>query len=201
MRKIKCLWAMCFIVFFCVTGKAQVIKIENGFAIANLKLKNIKFNDRSFLPYQMSVGLDYMDKGWFMLSSNVGYLRKGCSMKGVDIDPNVKVKMKFDYLTANTTFRVKTPSLENVTAYAGVGPRLDVFLKGSAQVEDLRDEKLHGIRNFQIGLKTEVGLNYDIQRIQLGLNFSYLPTFNSVFERGEVKDRTFTFGLSVGYIL
>jgi len=49
------------------------------------------------------------------------------------------------------------------------------------------------------GLKCEAGFIHTINKIQLGLNAAYLPTFNK--QIGKIKERTFSFGFSVGYIL
>ena len=78
--KIKsCAWLVCLILCLPITMKAQVLKIENGMAFSSLVNEGEDLFDKSLSSYQMSIGLDYLDQGWYALSSNVGYLRKGGS--------------------------------------------------------------------------------------------------------------------------
>ena len=78
--KIKsCAWLVCLILCLPIMMKAQVLKIENGMAFSSLVNKGEDLFDKSLSSYQMSIGLDYLDQGWYALSSNVGYLRKGGS--------------------------------------------------------------------------------------------------------------------------
>lgn len=52
----------------------------------------------------------------------------------------------------------------------------------------------------QFGLKCVGGIRKDFGNMQLGINIAYLPTFTRVIPGGG-HDRTFTFGLSLGYRL
>ena len=113
--KIKsCAWLVCLILCLPITMKAQVLKIENGMAFSSLVNEGEDLFDKSLSSYQMSIGLDYLDQGWYALSSNVGYLRKGGSFDFYEAtDPGLNMlkrnmKYMFDYITLNTTFRVKT---------------------------------------------------------------------------------------------
>jgi hypothetical protein len=54
------------------------------------------------------------------------------------------------------------------------------------------------------GLKCELGFDYTIRKLLLGVNFSYLPTFNKQINPGNdltLRDQTFTLGFVVGYLL
>jgi hypothetical protein len=54
------------------------------------------------------------------------------------------------------------------------------------------------------GLKCELGFDYTIRKLLLGVNFSYLPTFNKQIGSGNdltLRDQTFTLGFVVGYLL
>lgn len=73
--KIKsCAWLVCLILCLPITMKAQVLKIENGMAFSSLVNEGEDLFDKSLSSYQMSIGLDYLDQGWYALSSNVGLL-------------------------------------------------------------------------------------------------------------------------------
>ncbi len=83
--KIKsCAWLVCLILCLPIMMKAQVLKIENGMAFSSLVNEGEDLFDKSLSSYQMSIGLDYLDQGWYALSSNVGYLRKGGSFDFFD---------------------------------------------------------------------------------------------------------------------
>ena len=187
--KIKsCAWLVCLILCLPITMKAQVLKIENGMAFSSLVNEGEDLFDKSLSSYQMSIGLDYLDQGWYALSSNVGYLRKGGSFDFYEAtDPGLNMlkrnmKYMFDYITLNTTFRVKTLSDSGWNFYAGVGPRVDVNV-------------------IIVGLKCETGVNYNFDRYLLGLNVSYLPSFIKPNKDFIAHDRTFTVGILLGYRL
>jgi len=209
MKKRSFVW---IVLLLCSFGavKGQVLKIENGVAITSLNIAG-QGHEGTFFPYQMSIGLDYMDRGWYGLSSSIGYLRKGSkddvmiSLPEVGYAFNGTVKETFSYITANTTFRIKGTTRDNFTLYAGLGPRLDLKIS-----DGVKWPKIDGLdpgstdldgRSLIIGLKTEVGVNYNFNRYQVGLNFSYLPSFNKPMPGGVVKERTFTAGIVLGYVL
>lgn len=69
--KIKsCAWLVCLILCLPIMMKAQVLKIENGMAFSSLVNEGEDLFDKSLSSYQMSIGLDYLDQGWYALSSN-----------------------------------------------------------------------------------------------------------------------------------
>ena len=161
--------------------------------------------------YQMSIGLDYLDQGWYALSSNVGYLRKGGSFDFYEAtDPGLNMlkrnmKYMFDYITLNTTFRVKTLSDSGWNFYAGVGPRVDVNVKRHISLGDMDslfpEQTAPAVNRIIVGLKCETGVNYNFDRYLLGLNVSYLPSFIKPNKDFIAHDRTFTVGILLGYRL
>lgn len=215
MKKKSCVWLMCALLCVTVMGKAQVVTLENGFSITSLRHPMLGLD--KVYPYQMSLGLQYMDKGWFNLSSNIGYVRRGGQIRiGYGSDQvfsggYIMEKDKLHYLTLNTTFDVKKTSRDGYTFFVGVGPRLDFKLKSTAETyADLggpggpsgfepTKTKLDGIHTVLFGLKCVGGIRKDFGNMQLGLNIAYLPSFTKLAYK--VHDRTFTFGLSLGYKL
>lgn len=93
--------------------------------------------------------------------------------------------------------------------FIGVGPRLDFNLKSVVTtysdfddtVSDYKStkEKLDGIHPVLFGLKCVGGIRKDFRNMQLGFNIAYLPSFTRLSDG--IRDRTFTFGLSLGYKL
>ncbi len=195
---------------------SQIIKVENGISMTSFQFKSYESPfDKKIYTYQISSGIDYLDKGWFNLSSNVGYIRRGgksiYESRNNDGDYLGKIadKIHIDYLTLNTTFNVKTTTYNNYTFFAGVGPRLDFKLNrnytfgGSPSLDISTAPK---VNNIAFGLKCTTGAYYEVGRIQLGLNLSYLPNFTKIFKKDDgsgsyCHDHTFTLGLSLGYKL
>ena len=114
MKNKSCVWLVCMLLCIAVEGNAQVITLENGFGITSMRTKKACTN--KVYPYQMSLGYQYLDKGWYNLSSNIGYIRRGGQVK---IPYNsvtgeewgrVTEKDKLHYLTLSTTFDIKKTS-------------------------------------------------------------------------------------------
>lgn len=216
MKMKSCVWLVCALSCIVAVGKvqAQVVTVENGFSITSMK--NVKLGVDKVYPYQMSVGMQYMDKGWYNLSSNIGYTRRGgqekipyFSISGEQQKDCITYKDKLHYLTLSTTFDIKKTSRDGYTFFLGVGPRLDFKLKAVettyADFDDGVSEyeptkvNLHGYHPVLFGLKCVGGIRKDIGNMQLGLNIAYLPSFTRL--TSGVRDKTFTFGLSLGYKL
>lgn len=212
MKNKSCVWLVCALLCIATVGKAQVVTLENGVGITSLRAGDGSTDN--VYPYHMSLGYQYLDKGWFNLSSSIGYLRKGGQIKAVynpisgDLS-NVIFKSKLHYLTINTTFDVKKTSPDGYTFFVGVGPWIDFKLKATEEsyVESGSDpdypaqkSTIKGVHPLQFGLKCVGGIRKDFGNMQLGINIAYLPTFTRVISGGG-HDRTFTFGLSLGYRL
>lgn len=214
MKNKSCVWLVCMLLCIAVKGNAQVITLENGFGITSMRAKKASTN--KVYPYQMSLGYQYLDKGWYNLSSNIGYTRRGGQVKipynsitGAEWSGRITEKDKLHYLTLSTTFDIKKTSRDGYTFFIGVGPRLDFNLKSVVTtysdfddtVSDYKStkEKLDGIHPVLFGLKCVGGIRKDFRNMQLGFNIAYLPSFTCLSDG--IRDRTFTFGLSLGYKL
>lgn len=214
MKMKSCVWLVCALSCIIAVGKvqAQVVTVENGFSITSMK--NAKLGMNKVYPYQMSVGMLYMDKGWYNLSSNIGYTRRGGQEKIIysptgEQQSHIIYKNKLHYLTISTTFDVKKISHDGYTFFLGVGPRLDFKLKAvETTYTDFKDDvneyeptkqNLHGYHPVLFGLKCVGGIRKDFGNMQLGFNIAYLPSFTRLISG--VRDKTFTFGLSLGYRL
>lgn len=206
MKNKSCVWLVCLLLCFAAVGKAQVVMLENGFGISSMRYKGIGQALDKIHPYHVSLGLQYLDKGWFNLASNVGYLRRGERDKealsawegGYQI-----IATNLHYLTLNTTFDLKKMSRDGYTCFIGVGPRIDFLLKSSADLyggdNNYSKQTVEGYHSVLFGLKCVGGVRKDFGNMQIGLNFAYLPSFTRL--NPVTRDRTFTFGLSLGYKL
>ena len=213
MKNKSCVWLVCVLLSIAAMGKAQVVTLENGFSITSMR--HSKEGLGKVYPYQMALGMQYMDKGWYNLSSSIGSMRRGSRDK-IFYNPitgengYVTMKNKLHYLTVSTTFDIKKTSHDGYTFFIGVGPRLDFNLKSVTvtyidfdqsrpEGYEPTKENLDGIHPVLFGLKCVGGIRKDIGNMQLGFNIAYLPSFTHL-SKG-VHDRTFTFGLSLGYKL
>lgn len=118
MKNKSYVWLVCVLLSIAAMGKAQVVTLENGVGITSLRTGD--FSTDKVYPYHISLGYQYLDKGWFNLSSNIGYLRKGGQVK-IDYNSifgessgNVILKSKLNYLTINTTFDIKKRVLMDI---------------------------------------------------------------------------------------
>lgn len=219
MRVKQCMGLMCLWLCFNWMAQAQVITVENGFSIS--KVKDM-YADKNLLPYQMSAGLDYLDHGWFQLSSQIGFLKKGGKSDYVAIHEESmyggkeRSRLHVRYLTFNTTFNLKTRSQSGWVWFAGIGPRLDVYLSNTHYLDTNVKENgrplsgsLDGACPVVVGLKCVAGLERDYGRVRIGFRAAYLPSFTHTFENDtygpkhsfSYSDQTFTVGVSFGYIL
>lgn len=219
MRVKQCMGWMCLWLCFNWMARAQVITVENGFSVS--KMKDM-YADKNLLPYQMSAGVDYLDHGWFQLSSHVGFLKKGGKTDFIKIyEENGyagkgRYRLHVRYLTFNTTFNVKSRPQNGWVWFAGVGPRLDVYLSNTEYIdtslqmgEDPLKGSLDGACPVVVGLKCVAGVERDYGRVRIGLRAAYLPSFTRTFNKNaegpkygySYRDQTFTVGVSFGYIL
>jgi len=202
-----------------ILANGQTIKIQAGTSISNLdwKYKGITVDPiykESLIGYSFFAGMDYFEKQYFNLSSNIGMLRKGGKGEVPLTDQNgeltgqtITEKPTLDYLSINTTVDLKYPLKEKVFPFICFGPRLDYLFNNSKHFDELK--KLNELKNTSIGLILGGGLKYDISNIQLGLRADYYLNFTKVADwptqntgtGGEVTVNTFTINLTIGYKL
>ncbi len=194
-------------------ANAQVITVENGFAVSRVKNS---FDDKNIFPYQMSAGVEYWDHGRYSLSTNLGFLKKGgkATVYNLDETPGgwgqfASLRLHARYITLNTMWNIKTKPQRGFYWVFGLGPRVDMKINHSLYWDDFSPlasvEPLPGLRSVLWGLIGRVGVCKEIGKLQIGLHAAYLPTFNQLSKTceglGGGRDRTFTLGLSFGYIV
>ena len=203
-----------------ITSKTigQIVKLQVGTSISNLDWKigdrDNPFFDQSLVGYSIFFGLDYKDKKYYNLSSNIGFLTKG-GMEDDYIGPDPEDpnfisdridKAKLNYLSINTVVDFKYPIKKVLTPFISVGPRFD-YLVSHNETIDWLDEELN---NYNFGLLLGGGLKYDFSKIQIGLRSDYYLNFNNIAEwkansngapGSKINDKTFTINLTLGYKL
>lgn len=175
---------------------SQVLFVENGVSLSSLQ----HLYDKNSCMYQMNVGIDYVNSKWYFLSSSVGFLQRGGKyaytyLENIGNEEQLLYKKEYaKYLTINTLFNLKY-EMHRMQYYLGVGPQLGINV-GDNVISDY-----DSLKTIQYGLKAICGVNYTVQNILLGVNFSYLPTFGSMFESKDGHDKTFAFNFRIGYRL
>lgn len=199
-----------------IIAKGQMIKIQAGPAISQLKWQ-LKGIDAEFFPQVLTswaflAGVDYMERRYFNLSSNIGMIRKGGRDEIMVTDPNgnhtgeyITSKPHLDYLTVNTCidFMLK----KKLKPFIGIGPRFDYLLSYSKEFDKL--DTLKDLRHTSFGLLLGTGLKYDVSRLQFGLRADYYLDFTKVADwpaesnrfGGRISVKTLTVNVSIGYKL
>ncbi|MCL2327366.1 MAG: PorT family protein [Bacteroidetes bacterium] len=201
-------------------ANGQTIKIQGGTSISKLNLEvfdNTAFNN-TLIGYSFFVGMDYFDKKYCNLSSNIGMFRRGgkhdipaYDENGDPLDWSVTGKITLDYVSLNTMIDLKYPIKEKFSPFISVGPRLD-YLAASNLITDagkefgIKKEKINGYENFAFGLLCGAGLRYDISNFQFGVRTDYYVDFTKIAKvnatnLAEITANTFTINLTLGYKL
>lgn len=183
-------------------ASGQYLKLDNGITLSSFQNKNnlsILSSSRS-TSYSLMLGCDYLQKSWFYLSSQVGYLNLGgkeinSSLQGSDVN----VSESKSYIHLNTTLRVYTKS-SNLKFFLGVGPYLN-FLAGTKNFNSDLYHPYYSFKKLYVGTKTEIGITEDIKRIRVGLIGSYMlnlsPSASSDYLN--LNNKTFLVSFTTGY--
>lgn len=186
---------------------AQYLRMNHGFSITSLKSSKIDVLTDHVISYTTSVGLDYFNKPYWGVSSEIGYIELGGADKifveseSGNSGKSITVKEKNSYLQLNTTFRLKTP-LDNKSLYIGIGPNIDLLL----QKNKFNNLNYSGYKLSKLlySVKSEIGANvYLRKKISIGFNASYLFSLNSYaeYDLNKLKSSTFYFTFMIGYKL
>ena len=201
-----------------IFANGQIIKIQVGTSMSKLEWKVKESNaasyyDETLLGYSIFAGIDYFDKQYFNLSSNIGMIRKGGKSEVQLVDEfgliqTLIEKPTLDYLSMNTMIDLKYRIKETtITPFISFGPRFDYLLNTSKHFDVL--EELDDLKNISIGLIFGGGLKYDLSNLQFGLRADYYLDFTKVADwstentriGGEISTNTFTISLTIGYRL
>jgi len=201
-----------------VITNGQILKIQGGTSISTLDWKlngiDVRAFEKTLIGYSFFAGIDYLDKQYFNLSSNIGMVRKGgkgtipLMSIGGDIITEYIEKATLDYLTINTTIDFKYPVKETIYPFISFGPRFDYLLCSSNLFNAISE--FDGMKSTSIGIILGGGLKYDISNLQFGLRADYYLNFsdkvaewtiNSAGDGGQVFVNAFTINLTIGYRL
>ena len=176
---------------------SQVIKMENG---ANLTWMDGGCYTKKRGAYSFMLGCDYLEKDWFMLSSEIGYIQRGgrslfSYTEGYDPDQgqyeyNYRRIAKLDFF------------------------QIDILLKDRSEYQKqpinsdqitTTETSIHH-NNVLYGLKYELGINYHINnKWNAILNLSRLNSFKGStighYDGDSFRNKIATLSLGIGYRL
>ncbi len=188
---------------------AQVVKIQPGISLSSLNWKTTSRYpfDKTIIGYSALVGIDYLNKKNFNLSTNIGVIKKGGSdnVQYTDASGNPlyikKTTISLNYISFNTTAELKYPIAGKLIPFIGMGPRLEYLTTSSILNTYNRGE----VNKFSYGILLGAGIKYNLSRIQFGLRGDYLVNFNKIVEvkayDRTVTDRTIALNVLVGFKL
>jgi hypothetical protein len=146
------------------------------------------FLDQTRTDPSFFVGIEYFERKYWSISSNIGYLRNGGKEPYPILDYNgnlismTTASARFDYLSVNTTFNLKFPIEERWIPFLGIGPRVD-FLINHDHTFSYFDSP-GTLRKQSYGLVVAAGIRYQFSRFQLGLKGDHLFNFNKLASIG-----------------
>lgn len=192
------------LIFVCFVSStlcySQTIKISNGVSLNSMKGDKFDLFPKQVVSYSGLLGLEYLESKWFYLSSEIGYLKLGgkenSTLNGVPMHD----KQTWDFAQLNTSFRLRANSRKS-EFYLGAGPYLNLLVGSGKFNKALYDG--YSTEKTNWGLKTEVGINENIEKFRIGLNCSYLVPFSPVVKSAftSINARSLGLYVSLGYRL
>ncbi|WP_162428776.1 outer membrane beta-barrel protein [Pontibacter pudoricolor] len=215
------------ILFGCLISNftfGQILKIQTGVSVSSLHARSERQGNvltKQYDPligHSLFVGLDYLIKKHYSLSSNIGFVRKGSKEEYQHADETGKLvdatrKETLNYLSMNTVLDLKYPIRENITPYVSVGPRVDFLLDDDYGSEFLISDgfrKSDFLNSYNYGLLLGGGVTYNFSKFNIGLRGDYYlnakdvvnsperATSSGYYSSYDVKDKTFTVNMVFG---
>ena len=169
-----------------ISINAQQIYIENGVSISSIGKSEYESS------YQVSLGINYLHRKNYFLTTNIGYISKGGRFYYTD-DNNQDKFINNKYITLSVLFNL-SKQLNNSLLYLGLGPRYDIRVNSNNTPKEFNWSK-----RSLLGLKINTGFSYLFSDFIIGFDLSYLPTFTNYLINSSAKDNTFTVGCRIGF--
>ncbi len=202
---------------FVALAHAQTFNVQAGTSISKLNWELSTLNTKSIynktlLSYSVLMGVNYIDKKYFNLSSNIGLIKRGGKADRYLNDSDGKLtgeviteKPALDYLTFNSTIDLKYPLNEKLVSFISCGPRVDYLLNNSNHFDPLKS--MNELEDITLGVILGGGIRYTRQNMEYGVRVDYYADLNSPAEwtvenvNGKVSLNTLTVNCTVGYRL
>lgn len=188
------------LLFLPVSANAQVLKMNNCLS-ANWSNNGSK----KIFKYNPSIGLEYLESRYFLLSSTIGISHK-CQEYPI-YDGEARLQSNIKYIELSTTGRFKL-DLNTVNFYIGIGPTIDWKTKSEYTAHGKLDENSRSRGDFiarknVINVLSEIGAYKDFNRLRLELFASYKTNLTNVIPESRIGfiGHSLSLNLSFGYKL
>ena len=210
-----------FIVFvvFSLNGYTQVINIKAGPAFSGMKWENSlastdDYFNEIYVGFYTAIGLDYLQKKGFSLSSNIGYFTNGgkgtfrfLDELGVSRDTTQITKLQF--FTLNTLANYHFFAEKTLSPFIGLGIGLNYQVSYDENVKLLEQFDEEDELNIILwGLIGKAGINVNLDHFRVGMEFMYNYNLNKLVDyegmpgfSNQVSVNYFSVLFSVGYRL
>jgi hypothetical protein len=191
-----------------LASAAQLLNLQFGPSFSKLDSRigrmPTTFLDQTRIDPSVFIGVEYLEKRYWSISSNIGYVRKGGKEPWANVDSSGNViststaSETFDYLSVNTLFNFKFPIKERWTPYVSVGPRIDFLVNHDHTFQYFDD--LGFLQRESYGVVAAIGLRYTFSTFLLGVRAEHLYNFNHLASDGlETNDtNTSIISLTIG---
>lgn len=198
----KLLYYALFLLFSPV-AQAQFIKIDNGILFSSFRneLKLDILTQRN-TNYATALGIDYLQKKHFYLSSQIGYLQVGGheqddTLIGTGFDQACE---QTSFIHINTQFRylITTEKPFSPSVFISLGPFANI-LSGKKEFKSYYQG--YNFQNLYGGLKTELGITKDLHSVRLGLVGSYMYNLSPTAKSSalELTSQSYSIMFTLGY--
>jgi hypothetical protein len=196
---------------FVSTINGQTLFLKLGPSVSKLKADAtpgacMVIDENTAIGFNAIVGLDYLNYKYFNLSSGLGIVQGVGNEVIATYESPYQIKdipVKLNFLTINTTCKLKIPIKDVFEPYINAGPRID-YLLSSTHVGDLFTTN-PGINKILYGALLGGGMIVRINKIELGLCCDYYLNFNKLVDHQEhdetVSVSTFTINAIIGFKL
>ena len=197
---------------------AQTINLQGGPSFSKLDwptpFSDNSVYDQSLIGYSLFLGLEYLNKTYFNLSSSIGLIRKGgkdefdlTTPTGEPTGETIIEKPKLEFVSINTVIDLKYPATEKLFPFISAGPRFDFLISKSEHFDSL--DEMKAVNSSAFGFLFGGGFKYELSKVQIGIRADYYLELNKLAEwpaepgnlGGEVRTKTFTINLMIGYII
>ena len=189
-------------IVICNLTFGQIVNFQIGTSISSLrdKVNNTCFctfakYDKNLVGYAVFAGVDYLDKKYFNLSTNIGMISKGGKENEQTQNGILTGNVIMNYFSVNTALDLKFPIKDKFIPYLSFGPRFDNSL--------FDNNILSNFKSTSIGLIFGGGLKFDLNKYQLGLRYDYYQDFTKLVDTYGISryQRAFDINMTLGYKL
>ncbi len=174
---------------------SQTLRINAGLSFSKLdwEILGTKFFPNQSIQPTGGIGIEYLQKGVFSLSSNIEYLCKAgkgeeamLNENGTDIGMQ-KVTAEYRYILLNTFAKIKAP-LKGKTK-----PFINAGFYGGYLVSVSKNLDKDFVKKFNYGAIAGIGVLHKFDHSEIGIEGNLMPSFNKLSSEDNltVKDKTF----------